>query len=216
MCCLSERMILRLKSFMILCIKGFQIIMATMLSLFASENYTFQEKIMNFISFNFPTYALIVAIFNICALLLFVLFHIYEYYREIWCINNLSINHTISSDYLETEFDKYQLLYDEAMNINRKYFFILVILFITNIINIVLSTILLAKYKTNYEILISIITNIFLIGDKLTNSAYIAYVAFNRNTMYSAYMSDLVIYNDIADKHKFRYIGGYQRYLNYV
>jgi hypothetical protein len=71
-----------------------------------------------------------------------------------------------------------------------------------NIINIVTSAIIIYHYYGGYKSIVGMLSEVFLIVDKLYNSINIAHKSVTELLPYSAYMQDFIIFNTIDPKYK--------------
>ncbi len=204
-------------SFISLCINGFKMLMATMLSISIKLKCNILNNISNNISdaygkcmfvydinhFNqIPIYNLIIMLFNIFSLIIMIGFYIFEYYRERWCIQHLEINKNLIESNLSKEIEAYHNIKKQMDKLNRQYFTLSVFVVCINLINIGLTSILVYKYYIGYETLMSAFMAIILILDKLIKCIMISYSAYENRLMYSAFMTSITVYNTIDPKYK--------------
>jgi hypothetical protein len=71
-----------------------------------------------------------------------------------------------------------------------------------NIINFILSVILINQYYGGYKTIISILTNILLIVDKIYTAIHISHKSVLEILPYSAYIKDYIIFNTIDKQYK--------------
>ena len=84
-----------------------------------------------------------------------------------------------------------------------------------NIINLIISSILIHQYFDGYKTVTSILTNIFLIVDKIYTAIHISHKSVLETLPYSAYMKDYIIFNTIDKKYKLRKMSKINMKLEY-
>jgi hypothetical protein len=143
---------------------------------------------------------------NFTTLAFFLFLYIYEYKRERWCIEYLDIDQAKLNDYLYSEIESYPEYKDRIYKFNRRYYILSVIVIILNIVNIILSGILIFNYYyLDYRSVSVFLTNCILTIDRLMNAYNISTVAddpTNHLLAVSSYMTNPVVYNTIDKDYK--------------
>ena len=75
-------------------------------------------------------------------------------------------------------------------------------MFAMNIVNIIISSLIIYHYYGGYKSIVGMLSETFLIVDKLYNSINISYKSVKEILPYSAYMKDYIIFNTIDRKYK--------------
>ena len=158
---------------------------------------TFKDNFINLTTFN-----LAAVIINFLTLGVFIGFYILEYYREHKCIKYLDIDDNMSTNNLKYEIMAYPKIEKKLNNLNIHYRNYSFAMFIMNILNIIVSSIIIYHYYGGYKSIVGMLSETFLIVDKLYNSINIAYKSVKEILPYSAYMKDYIIFNTIDRKYK--------------
>ena len=161
------------------------------------KDCTFKDNFINLTQLN-----LIAVIFNFITLGTFIGFYILEYYRENKCIKYLDIDESLPTNNLKNEIIMYPKIEKKLNKLNIHYRNYSFIMFIFNIVNIILSGIIIYQYFGGYKSIIGMLSEVFLIVDKLYNSINIAYKSVKEILPYSAYMKDYIIFNTVDSKYK--------------
>lgn len=133
---------------------------------------------------------LVTVIFNFLTFGIFIGFYILEYYREHKCIKYLDIDDSLPSNNLKNEIMLYPKIEVKLNKLNIHYRNYSFVMFIVNIVNIILSSFVIYQYYGGYKSIVGMISEVFLIVDKLYNSINIAYKSVKEILPYSAYMKD--------------------------
>jgi hypothetical protein len=204
---LSEDIQQRIKATLILLYTGVRTILATLLSIFVHQLcpnidgiYKECSIIDNFT--DLTQFNLLVIIFNFITLIFFIGFYILEFYRENVCIKYLDIDVNLPNINLKKEIEEYPKIENKLNKLNKHYCNFSYVLLFMNIINFILSVILINQYYGGYKTIISIITNILLIVDKIYTAIYISRKSVLEILPYSAYMKDYIIFNTIDKQYK--------------
>lgn len=161
---------------------------------------TFQDHFIN--TSTTPVLPFVVTIFNLFTLSVFLLFYLFEYYREQWCIEYLDIDDAKPHSYLKLELDSYPDIKEKLTKINYYYYRFSQVLVIVNIINFAVSSALFAGYIdlksiTDIKTLTVLVTYFLLIVDKLISVLYQSRKSYLDLIPSSAYMYDPAIFNTI-------------------
>lgn len=202
--CINDDIKQRIESIILFFANGFRLVMATLLAFFVKRNCndhecSLYESITMKSKFNLG-----VIIFNFITLFIFICTYIYEIHREHIYIYYLDIDNKITDDNLENEIkdDKYFEIEQKITQTNTTYYYLNGVMLLMHVINIVLSFILVMQYYAGYTTLISMITYVILLGDKMYSSIKIAHVSYFYMTPCSAFMTRFVVYNTIDKKFK--------------
>jgi hypothetical protein len=204
---LSEDTQQRIKATLILCYTGIRTILATLLSIFVNQlcpdiDGTYKECTITDNLTNLTNFNLSVVIFNFATLIFFIGFYILEFYRENVCIKYLDIDDNLPNINLKKEIEEYPKIENKLNKLNKHYRNFSYVLLFMNIVNFILSFILINQYYGGYKTIISILTNIFLIVDKIYTAIYISRKSVLEILPYSAYMKDYIIFNTIDKQYK--------------
>jgi hypothetical protein len=201
----------RLKSLFIFIYTGFKVMIATLLSIFVtqscplpngnSEECSLYDNFTNLTRFNEG-----VIIFNFLTLGVFIGFYILEFYRENVCIKYLDIDENLPNNNLRIEIVQYPKIEKKLLTLNNHYHRYSIVLIFINIVNIVLSSILLSQFYDGFKTVTGLITNIFLIAGKIYTALRISHKSVSELFPYSAYMDEYIIFNTIDPDYKQRKI----------
>ena len=204
---LSEDTQQRIKATFLLFYTGFRTIMATLLSIFVYQQCsnidgTYKEcSIMDNFT-DLTQFNLFVVVFNFITLIFFIGFYILEFYRENVCIKYLDVDDNLPNINLKNEIESYPKIENKLNKLNKHYCKFSFVLLFMNIINFILSVILINQFYGGYKTIISILTNILLIVDKIYTAIYISHKSVLEILPYSAYMKDYIIFNTIDKQYK--------------
>ena len=149
---------------------------------------------------------LIAVIVNFLTLVIFIGFYILEYFREHKCIKYLDVDESLPANNLKNEILSYPKIENKLNKLNIHYRNYSIVLFIFNILNIILSVIVIYNYYGDYKSLVGILSESFLVVDKLYNSIVIAYKSVKEILPYSAYLKEYIIFNTVDPKYKLKKI----------
>jgi len=138
---------------------------------------------------------------NIVSFILILYFYYIEFSRERWCIKNLDVDDFKSLVYLDDEIEKYPILKRDIKQINKRYFNVLVICSINQIVNIIISIPDIYKNNIGWATITPFISYVIVIGNKLYNSYDISYKSLHQERVLSAYITDPITFNIVeSDK----------------
>jgi len=143
-------------------------------------------------------------IINFLTLGIFFGFYILEYYREHKCIKYLGIDENLPNNNLKNEIAAFPKIQVKLNNLNKHYKNYSFVIFIINIVNIIISSIIIFQFYGGYKSIIGLISETFLIADKIYNSINISYKSVKELLPYSAYMKEYIIFNTIDTNYKER------------
>lgn len=197
----------RIKSTLLFIYTALRTMLATLLTIFVYQlcsnldgtlrDCTFKDNFINLTTFN-----LVAVIINFLTLGIFIGFYILEYYREHKCIKYLDIDDNMSTNNLKYEIMSYPKIEKKLNILNIHYRNYSFAMFLMNILNIIVSSIIIYHYYGGYKSIVGMLSETFLIVDKLYNSINIAYKSVKEILPYSAYMKDYIIFNTIDRKYK--------------
>jgi hypothetical protein len=149
-----------------------------------------------------PVLPFIVTVFNLFTLAIFILFYLFEYYREQWCIEYLDIDDAKPHSYLKLELDSYPNIKEKLVKLNYYYYRFSQVLVFINLVNFAVSSALFAGYIdlksiTDIKTITVLVTYFLLIADKLVSVLYQSRKSHLDIIPSSAYMYDPAIYNTI-------------------
>jgi hypothetical protein len=192
-----------INSVILLLTESFKVLMATLLSIFVPQRCDNQsDKICTMVDnfTNLTNYNIAVTTFNFITLGSFIGLYIVEYMRENWCIEYLDIDYDKPNTNLKTEIDKYPEYKEKMMLLNNRYNNISILVVSMNVINFILSAILIyGYYYLDYRSVTVLLTNIILIIDKIINCFNVSKKSVQEILPISAYMTSPIIFN-IIDK----------------
>lgn len=192
-----------INSVIILLSESFKVLMATLLSIFVPQRCDNQIDKICTINDNFTNltnYNIIVTTFNFITLGTFIALYTIEYMRENWCIVYLDIDNNIANTNLKTEIERYPEYKDKLILLNNRYNTISILVVCMNIINFILSAILIyGYYYLDYKSVTVLLTNVILIVDKIINCFNVSKKSVEEILPISAYMMTPVIFN-VVDK----------------
>lgn len=183
--------------------ESFKVLMATLLAIFVPQRCDNQvEKLCTLVDnfTNLTKYNLAVLIFNFITLGCFISLYVIEYTREHWCIEFLDIDNDKPNTNLKTEIEKYPEYKDKMIQLNNKYNNIAIVVVFMNVINFILSSVLIyGYYYLDYRSITVLLTNTILIIDKIINCFNVSKKSVQEILPISAYMTTPIIFN-IIDK----------------
>lgn len=184
----------RIKSIFLFMIEFYKIVIGCYLIVFVPNNCggikcILQDDIHNYIGITT----------NTISFLSFLLLYYIETCRENWCITNLDIDYNIQNNNLDNEIENYPKIKKELFEINSKYKNYTEICIVSQIINIITSTIIIIERWNGMSSLNPFISYILLIILKLYNSCIISTNSIKNELVYSSYLVKNEIYN-IIDK----------------
>jgi hypothetical protein len=195
-----------LKSIIILLSESFKVLMATLLSVVVPQRCDNQpDKLCTMMDnfTNLTNYNTAVTVFNFITLGGFIGLYVVEYMRENWCIEYLDIDNNVANTNLKTEIELYPEYKERMITLNSNYNKMSIAIVISNIINFILSGVLIyGYYYLDYRSITVLITNFILIIDKLINCFNVSNKAVAEMLPISAYMTTPIVFNVIDNDHK--------------
>lgn len=197
----------RIKTTFLFIYTGLRTMLSTLLTIFVYQlcpnpDGTYKDCSLKDNFTNLSIINLVTIIFNFITLGIFIGFYILEYYREHKCIKYLDIDDSLPSNNLKNEIISYPKIESKLNKLNIHYRNYSFVMFVVNIVNIILSGFVIYQYFGGYKSIVGMISEVFLIVDKLCNSINIAYKSVKEILPYSAYMKDYIIFNTIDLKYK--------------
>lgn len=203
MCNISEDNIQRITTLLSICINSYKIVMATLLCLFVPQKCDDHECTIYDNFTDLSVYNTVVLVFNFLTLFSFIGFYGVEYYRENWCIEHLDTDNTKSITNLKDEIVFYPEFKDQLNRIDYVYHLYSKVLFLCNIINFVMSSILIyIYYYFGFKSITVMITYFLLIIDKLVFSFTMSKRSYEELFLHSAYMTGPIYFNVIDSDYK--------------
>jgi len=206
MCNISDDTKQRLKATIGFGTESFKVLMAAMLSLFVPQKCpnqsdglcTLHDNLIDLTPFNIA-----VVVINFTTLAGFITLYIVEYIRENWCIEWLDVDPSKPNNNLDKEIEQYPQIKENMNRLNRKYYIVAWIMVAMNILNFIVSSILIyGYYYLDYRSVTVLITNVLLIVDKLATCFSIATRSITEEVPVSAYMNVPVVFNTVDKDHK--------------
>lgn len=195
-----------LKSIVILLSESFKVLMATLLSIVVPQSCDNQPDKLCTMMDNFTNltpYNTAVTVFNFLTLGGFIGLYVVEYMRENWCIVYLDIDNNLANTNLKTEMNLYPEYKEHMITLNNNYNKMSIAIVTANIINFILSGVLIyGYYYLDYRSITVLITNFILIIDKLINCFNVSNKSVDEMIPISAYMSTPVVFNTIDSDYK--------------
>lgn len=203
MCILSEDTSQRLKTILSIGINGYKILMATLLCIFVPQKCEERECTLDDNFTELSAYNMIVLIFNFITLGAFVGFYGVEYYRENWCIEHLDTDDKKPLTNLRDEIESYPEFKEKINYIDFVYHAYSRVLLVFNVINFIMSGILIyAYYYFGFKSVTVMITYFLLIIDKLVFSYKMSKKSYEELFLHSAYMTGPIYFNVIDADYK--------------
>jgi hypothetical protein len=188
-----------------------KVMLSTLLSIFVMDTCefttslfkecTFIERISSMSKFNIFIFS-----FNFFTFGIFVGFYILEFYRETIFIKYLEIDNTLPNTNLKNEVENHPVIKKKLITVNNHYKKYSIFLVVVNLINFILSLILLYIMNSDLKTYINIFSNIFLVTDKLYSTMCMARQPVNDFVPHSAFIQENVIFNTIDSNYKIRHI----------
>jgi len=195
-----------LNTIILLVSESFKVLMATLLAIFVPQRCDNQaEKLCTLVDnfTNLTKYNLAVLIFNFITLGCFISLYFVEYTREHWCIEFLDIDNDKPNTNLKTEIEKYPEYKDKMIELNNRYNNISIVVVFMNVINFILSSVLIyGYYYLDYRSITVLLTNTILIIDKIINCFNVSKKSVQEILPISAYMTTPIIFNIIDKDHR--------------
>jgi len=182
-------------------VEFFKIIMASFLSLTVVQSC--DGEMCNFSDLIDNDSLLLSAIsMNLLNMIVFFLFYIVEFKREIYQIRYLDIDKT-KGDYklvsIRKNEKKYAYIFKDLDWYNSLYRIVLYVLLCITIINWSLSSVLVANRYYSFKTIITLLTNILLMSSKLSESYTISSESLEHKIGISAYLKEFTSFN-VIDK----------------
>jgi hypothetical protein len=198
---LSEDNNQRFKSIVSILSNGYKVLMAALLCIFVPQKCPESPTNECSINDNFTNlipYNVVVMVVNFITLATFVYFYSIEYYRENWCIEYLDIDETKPMTNLKTEIESYPEFKQELVRINYIYYISSCVLWGLNIVNFVMSSVLVYHfYYLDFKSISVMITYFLLVSDKLSTTLATSKKSYTEIMPNSAYMSGPIVFNII-------------------
>jgi len=198
---LSEDNSQRFKSILSILSNSYKVFMASLLSIFVPQKCSESPTNECSISDNFTNlipYNVVVIVLNFITLVSFLVFYCIEYYRENWCIEYLDIDDNKPLTNLKKEIEEYPEFKEKLININYVYYISSYTLLILNLINFIMSSVLIYHfYYLDFKSISVMITYFLLVSDKLFTTLSTSKKSYLEIIPNSAYMNRLIVFNSI-------------------
>ena len=137
---------------------------------------------------NLSVYNKFVLAFNIITAFLLIVAFIFEFYREQWIRKHFDKDEAKPVDNLQTEIQAYKYIKNKLLQINYNYFLLFNMATICNIINIILSGVLIGQYYASLQTATTFITNTLIILFRVIKSLEISYIHRNNIIAQSVFL----------------------------
>ncbi len=186
--------------------ESFKLFMACMLTVFVPQRCINEPDQICTLRDNFvdlTIYNTFTLYYNFVSLAVFLILYTIEFKREKWCIKYLDEDRSKREDQLKLEIVDYPEYISKLLMYNRWYhrFTIISLFFVVS--NLIFSSVLILYfYYLDYRSITNILTNTFLIVDKLYNCYKTSTHSMQEFSAVSAYLVFPVIYNTIDTDYR--------------
>ena len=198
---ISEDSKQRIKVVGLFFLQSYKILTGTMLSLFIPQKCDDKMCSLKENYENDNLYHKIVFYWNAFSMLLFILSYGVELRREEWCVKYLDIDNNYPDNSLKKIIIKEPELDKKMDKLNKYYYNILLITFLSYMINMGISLKLLNDNYHSNSTVSCFISFTLLVLMKLYNSGIVAYQSVKNDKMMSAYMREFVSFNVLDDDY---------------
>ena len=198
---ISEDSKQRIKVVGLFFLQSYKILTGTMLSLFIPQKCDDKMCSLKENYENDNLYHKIVFYWNAFSMILFILSYGVELRREEWCVKYLDIDNNYPDNSLKKIIIKEPELDKKMDKLNKYYYNILLITFISYMINMGISLKLLNDNYHSNSTVSCFISFTLLVLMKLYNSGIVAYQSVKNDKMMSAYMREFVSFNVLDDDY---------------
>jgi hypothetical protein len=141
-------------------------------------------------------------VFNFLTFICIINLYYRELKREHYAIEYLDIDASKPNNYLDQEIESYKHFKEKISNVNKLYLKSFRISFIINIINMILSTIVIYDNYLGISTVTAYVSYLILLFTKYYNVYFVSSKSIKEERIYSGYMKTLVTYNTIDSDHK--------------
>ena len=198
---ISEDSKQRIKVVGLFFLQSYKILTGTMLSLFIPQKCDDKMCSLKENYENDNLYHKIVFYWNSFSMILFILSYGVELRREEWCVKYLDIDNNYPDNSLKKIIIKEPELDKKMDKLNKYYYNILLITFLSYMINMGISLKLLNDNYHSNSTVSCFISFTLLVLMKLYNSGIVAYQSVKNDKMMSAYMREFVSFNVLDDDY---------------
>lgn len=146
------------------------------------------------------TYNWVVLIFNAVTAFVLLVAFAYEYYREDWMVDQFDADETKPDNNLEKEIENYPEIKQKFIEISYRYYILFLLTAIFNIVNMVLSAILIFYYYYDgNQSITTFITNTIIIVTRLVKSIKMSQIQPNRIKAESVFLTEQVEFNIVGN-----------------
>lgn len=154
-----------------------------------SENFT-----------DLTTYNWVVLISNAITAVILLIAFAYEYYREDWMVDQFDYDPNKPDNNLEKEIEAYPELKEKFIYISYRYYLIFLITGVCNLVNMILSAILIFKYYYDgNQSITTFITNTIIILTRLLKSIKMSQINKNRIKAESVFLTQQMEFNIVGN-----------------
>ena len=198
---ISEDSKQRIKVVGLFFLQSYKILTGTMLSLFIPQKCDDKMCSLKENYENDNLYHKIVFYWNAFSMILFILSYGVELRREEWCVKYLDIDNNYPDNSLKKIIIKEPELDKKMDKLNKYYYNILLITFLSYMIYMGISLKLLNDNYHSNSTVSCFISFTLLVLMKLYNSGIVAYQSVKNDKMMSAYMREFVSFNVLDDDY---------------
>jgi hypothetical protein len=180
----------------------YKISMGTLLIMFVPQMcYTKPCTIIDNITMS-TTWEMVCVIFNFISWISVLGLYIVELKREHYAIEFLDVDCDKPNNFLDKEIEDYPEIKNKISTINTKYNKIFRFSILLNILNLILSTIVIYDNYLGISTVTAYSSYLILLCSKYYNVYFVATKSLKEERMYSGYMKTLVTYNTIDIDHR--------------
>lgn len=187
---------------LIFLLEMYKIFMGSLLIIFVPQMcFTKPCSMIDNITMSTP-FEMVGIIMNILTLLSIINLYYSELKREHYAIEYLDIDSSKPNNYLDQEIENYKEIKYKISQVNKLYLRNFKISFLINLLNIILSTIVIYNNYLGISTITAYTSYLILLFTKYYNIYFISTKSIKEERIYSGYMKTLVTYNTIDIDHK--------------
>jgi hypothetical protein len=180
----------------------YKISMGTLLIMFVPQMcYTKPCTIVDNITMS-TTWEMVCVVFNFISWISVLCLYVVELKREHYAIEFLDVECDKPNNFLDTEIENYPEIKNKITIINTKYNKIFRFSVLLNILNLILSTIVIYDNYLGISTITAYSSYLILLCSKYYNVYFVSSKSLKEERMYSGYMKTLVTYNTIDKDHR--------------
>jgi hypothetical protein len=152
------------------------------------------------------TWEMVCVVFNFISWISVLGLYVVELKREHYAIEYLDVECDKPNNFLDKEIEDYPEIKTKITQINNKYNKVFNLSIVLNIINLILSTIVIYDNYLGISTITAYTSYLILLCSKYYNVYFVSSKSLKEERMYSGYMKTLVTYNTIDKDHRHKSI----------